>query len=302
MAPLARAQLQIHACVVLWGFTAILGRAITLPALPLVLYRILTVVTLLLAVPRVRRSLARMPLRDALTFAAIGVVVSLHWLSFYESIKLSNASVAATCIALAPVFLALAPPFVTGKPFDPREVLLGLAVVPGVVLVVGGVPAGMHLGLACGVVSAFLVAVFAALNKRHAHRSDALAVTAVELGAGAVLLLVLAPVMPHAGRALPLPGLRDAELVLALAVFCTLVPFTLSLVALRELSAFSAQLAVNLEPLYAIGLAALLLGERRELGPRFYVGVAVVLAAVFAHPLLVRPRAQTNASAERAVT
>jgi drug/metabolite transporter (DMT)-like permease len=93
-----------------------------------------------------------------------------------------------------------------------------------------------------------------------------------------------------AGDLLVLPGGRDALLLLALAMACTLLPFVLSLVALRHMSAFAAQLAVNLEPVYAIVLAILLLDEQRDLTPAFYGGVAIILAAVLAYPLLVRPR------------
>ncbi len=291
MSPLLKAQLQIHFCVLLWGFTAILGKLITLPALGLVWWRMLIVVALLLLMPRVWRGLRALPLRLVAIYAGIGVLVSLHWLTFYGAIKLANASVAATCIALAPVFLALVEPWIAGRRFDARELLLGVAVVPGVALVVGGVPAEMRLGVIVGVLSALLVAIFGALNKRYVEHSDPLVVTGLELGAGALFLTVAAPLLQAgAGLASPfsLPGAHDAVLLLVLAVGCTLLPFALSLVALRRLSAFSAQLAVNLEPVYAIGLAVLLLGEQRELGGSFYLGVAIVLAAVFLYPLLSR--------------
>ncbi len=294
----ARAQLQIHACVVLWGFTAVLGRAITLPALALVWWRMVLVTGLLLMLPRVRRSIREMPAGLRATYAGIGLVVALHWLTFYASIKLSNASVAATCIALAPVFLSLVEPLITRKRFQPGELALGLLVVPGVVLVVGGVPPAMRIGLVLGALSALLVAIFGSLNKLHVHRGDPLGVTCLELGAGAALLTALAPLLPHSGAALPVPGLHDAALLAVLSVACTLLPFALSLVALRELSAFAAQLAVNLEPVYAILLAALLFGERRELGGRFYAGVAIVLAAVFAPPLLRRARSPVRPALE----
>jgi drug/metabolite transporter (DMT)-like permease len=119
--------------------------------------------------------------------------------------------------------------------------------------------------------------------------------TAVELGAGTLALTALAPLMPvlfpvFAGELFVLPGPRDALLLLALAGACTLFPFALSLVALRHMSAFAAQLAVNLEPVYAIVLAMVLLGEQHELDPAFYGGVVIILGAVFAYPLLVRPR------------
>ncbi len=289
MTPYARAQLQIHLCVVLWGFTAVLGRAITLSALPLVLWRMLTVTALLLLVPRVRRAVRDMPWRLRGTYGGIGLVVTVHWVTFYASIKHANASVAATCIALAPVFLSFIEPWLRKSRVDRREILLGVLVVPGVWLVGGALPRSMMVGLALGVASAVFVSVFAALNKLHVHRADPLAVTSIELGVGTVALIVAAPFVPHEGAAIPVPGLHDAGLLLLLSVVCTLVPFTLSLVALRHLSAFSAQLAVNLEPVYAIILAALLLGERKELNVRFYLGVLVIVSAVLVHPLVVRP-------------
>ncbi|MCI1709106.1 MAG: DMT family transporter [Chiayiivirga sp.] len=295
MSPAQRAQWQIHFCVLLWGFTAILGKLITLPALPLVWWRMLMVTAVLALLPKVWRALRAMPRRLVLAYAGIGALVALHWLTFYGSIKLANASVAATCIALSPVFLALIEPFLTGKRFEPRELLLGLLMIPGVALVVGGVPDGMRLGIAVGALSALLVAIFGALNKRLVEHGDPLTVTGIELGAGALVLTLLAPLMPilfpsQAGALFELPDARNLALLVLLSLACTLLPFALSLVALRHMSAFAAQLAINLEPVYAIVLAALLLGEQRELSPQFYLGVAIVLGAVFVHPLLVRPR------------
>jgi drug/metabolite transporter (DMT)-like permease len=170
-------------------------------------------------------------------------------------------------------------------------VLLGVAVLPGVALVVGGVPDGMHAGIAVGTLSALLVAIFGSLNKRFVEHGEPLAITALELGAGTALLTVLAPLMPllfpaFSGALFALPDAHDLGFLLALSMACTLFPFALSLVALRHMSAFAAQLAVNLEPVYAIVLAIVLLGEQRELSPRFYLGVAIILGAVLAYPLL----------------
>src|SRR5690554_1723120 len=244
MTPLTTARLQIHFCVLLWGFTAILGKLISLGAAPLVWWRMLIVTVALALVPRVWRALKALSLRLIAAYCGIGVLVTLHWLTFYGAVKLANASVAATCMALATALVAIVEP---------------------------------------------------------------LAVTALELGAGVVALTVLAPLL---GLVFPgfdespfvVPDARDLLLLLTLALACTLLPFALSLVALRHISAFTAQLAVNLEPVYAILLAIPLLGEQRELDAMFYVGVAIVLAAVLAHPLLERPRrvehAETLATAE----
>jgi drug/metabolite transporter (DMT)-like permease len=290
MQPVSKARLQIHFCVVLWGFTAILGKLITLPALPLVWWRMLLVAAALLLLPRVWRGLRAMSVRLRWAYAGIGVLVSLHWLSFYAAIKLSNASIGATCIALGPVFLSFIEPWIAKRRFDPRELLIGVAVVPGVAMVVGGVPHAMRMGIAVGVLSALFVALFGSFNKRLVEHGDPLTVTCLELGTGALFLTLLAPLLPHTGAAFVLPDLHDALLLLALSFGCTLLPFALALVALRHLSAFGTQMVTNLEPVYAIVLAIVLLGEQRELDHWFYLGVAVILAAVFAHPLLNRKR------------
>jgi drug/metabolite transporter (DMT)-like permease len=288
LTPAHKAQLQIHFCVVLWGFTAILGKLITLRALSLVWWRMLIVAIALLLFPRVWRELRAMSWRSIGAYAGIGVLVALHWLSFYGAIKLANASVAATCIAIAPIFLALIEPWVARRPFEPRELLLGIGVVPGVALVVGGIPAGMRLGLVVGVVSALFVACFSAWNKRMAERGGALTVTFIELGSGTAFLTVIAPLLPHSGSLIAIPSLHDAALLLVLSLACTLLPFALALSALRHVSAFAMQMATNLEPVYAIILAILLLGEQRQLDPLFYIGVVIVLASVVMHPLISR--------------
>lgn len=286
----SKALLQIHFCVVLWGLTAILGKMISLPAMALVWWRMLLVTAFVLLLPRVWRSVRALPPRLIAIYAGIGWLVALHWLSFYAAVKLANASIAATSMALCPIFLAVIEPWVAGRALNPRELTLGLFVLPGVVLVVGATPEGMQMGLLVGVVSALLASLFAAFNKRYVHAADALSVTAIELGAGTVLLTLLAPLLPHEGVAFPLPDLRDTVLLLVLALGCTLLPFSLSLVALRQISTFTAQLAINLEPVYAIVLAALLFGEQRQLDVHFYLGVAIIIAAVLLQPLWERRR------------
>ena len=288
MAPANKALLQIHACVVIWGFTAILGKLITLPAFALVWWRMLIVVAALALLPAFWRGVRRLDRRTLAIFSGIGVIVSLHWVTFYGAIKLANASVAATCMGVAPILVSIVEPWFTGRRFEWRELGIGIAAVPGVMLVVGGTPGGMRAGIAVGILSALLVAIFGALNKRYVERGDPLAMTGLELAAGTAFLTLIAVVAGGEATRVPLPGLRDTVLLLVLSLACTLLPFALSLVALRRLSAFSAQLAVSLEPVYAVFLAVLLLGEQRELGLQFYLGVAIILGSVFAHVALRR--------------
>lgn len=278
-----KAWAQIHFCVLLWGFTAILGKLITLPAASLVWWRMLIVTAALACLPRVWRGIAKLSPQLLAAYAGAGMLVALHWLAFYAAIKLANASVAATCIALGPVFLAVVEPLLTARRFKLQEMLLGIAVVPAVALVVGGTPTNMRLGIAVGALAAALVAIFSALNKRLVEQSDPLTITAIEMGAGTLLLTAIGPLLVRESM-FALPTAHDTTLLVILAFVCTLLPFALSLVALRKLTAFGAQLAVNLEPVYAILLAIPLLGEQRELTLQFYGGVAAIMAVVLIYP------------------
>ena len=286
MNPHRRALIEIHICVVLWGITAILGKLISLPALQLVWWRMLLVVAALSCLPRVWRSLKAIPPRLMAVYAGIGCLVALHWLAFYGSVKLANASVAATTMALAPAVTALIEPALTGSRFERHNLLLGILVIPGVALVVGGIPQEMHWGFWLGVVSAALASLFNALNKRYLGHHDAMAVTWFEIGAGFLLVAAIAPFAAPNGSAIVLPDVRDGALLLVLAILCTLIPYAVALAALRHVSAFTAQLAINLEPVYAICIAVAFLGEARDLDTAFFVGVAIVLAAVFGHGFL----------------
>lgn len=281
---------QIHFCVLLWGFTAILGKLISLPAQALVVWRMLLVSVFLAVLPRVWRGVRALPPRMIAIYAGIGAVVALHWLTFYGAIKLANASVAVSCLALGSIFAAVLEPLLTHKPHARSELLLGLMVIPGVVLLVGGVPLHMHTGIVVGVVSAFLTALFAVLNKRYVHDADPESVTFIEMLVGASFLAIVSIGYFGLDQTFILPDWRDTGLLLVLALACTLLPFILSLHALRHISAFSTQLALNLEPVYAIVIAALWLKEHRELTPQFYLGVAIILAAVFVQPLLLKPK------------
>jgi drug/metabolite transporter (DMT)-like permease len=297
MAPARRALYQVHLCVLLWAFTAILGRMMSLSAAQIVAWRLLLVFALLATLPRVWRAWRDIPGPMRARYAGIGAVVAAHWLAFYGAIKLSNASVATICLAVAPVAITLFEPLIHGARIRVRDLGLGIAVVPGVVLIAGGIPPGMMRGLALGLVAAVLGAAFMSLNKRWGGERDALAVTALEMGAGLALVLAALPWLPGGGT-LQVPEARDLLLLLALATTCTILPFALSLVALREVSAFTMQLAINLEPIYAIAIAAVFLGESRELAATFYLGAAIVIAAVLAQGWLgARSRAATTAGA-----
>ncbi len=268
----------------LWGFTAILGKLITLPAQALVVWRMVLVCVFLAMLPKVWRGITALKPKLILIYAGIGVIVALHWLTFYGAIKLSNASVAVSCMALGSIFAAMIEPVLTDKAWNKNELIIGILAVPGVVLLVGGVPLSMHTGIVVGVVSAFLTSLFAVLNKRYVHDAEPESVTFIEMSAGALFLTIVSVLYFGSEQTLMMPDTRDAILLLILALACTLFPFIMSLHALRHISAFTTQLALNLEPVYAIVIAALWLKEYEELTPQFYLGVSIILFAVFIQP------------------
>ncbi len=278
----------MHACVLLWGCTAVLGKVITLSAVSLVWWRMFLVSLALLLFPPTWRAFKAMPPNLLIRYMGVGVIVALHWLCFYGSVKLANASVAATTMALASVFIAFIEPWVMRHHFKPAEFVLGIAIVPGVLLVVGGTPERMYWGLVLGVLSAVFVAIFGVLNKRMVGRTDALTMTLLEMAGGWLFISLMLPLLPATEAVLSIPRGQDVWLMAILCLACTLLPFALALHALRHLSAFGAQLAVNLEPVYAIVLGIVLLHEQRELDGKFYLGVAIILAAIFIYPLVQR--------------
>ncbi len=292
MSSIRKAHWQLHFCVLLWGFTPLLGALITLPAPQLVWWRMGLVALLLLALPGVARGIFALPRRLFFIYGGIGILVALHWLAFYGAIKLANASIAATCLGAATAFTAVLEPLITGRKFVARDLWLGFAVIPGVALVAGGLSSGQITGFIVGVLAALGATLFSSFNKRYIDGADPKVVTALELGAGAVFMTAALPLLPHQGEGWGaiylLPQGKDLWLMAVFVVFCTALPFTLSLVALRHLSAFTAQMAVNLEPVYAVALAAVFLGERDELTTQFYLGVAILFAAVFLPPLVAR--------------
>lgn len=283
-----RAYLYLHFCVLIWGFTAILGKLISLQAVPLVWWRVsLCCATLILLIPRDQfRGLSR---SLYLQMFGIGVLVGIHWLCFYGAIKLSNASVAVATMATTSFFSALVEPALTRQKVKGYELALGLLILPGMALIVGNINWEMRIGFAVGIVGALLAAVFSSLNKRVIDRKPPppLVMSFTELAGGvAVCSLALPFLFWKTPETIFLPSPSDWGWLLILAWVCTLLPYALTLIAMRHISAFAANLTINLEPVYGVLLAALFFREDKDLNPQFYVGVLVIILAVFSHPFL----------------
>ncbi len=283
-----KAYLSLHFCVLIWGFTAILGRLIQVSALPLVWWRVVLCVGLLVwLVPVTQRRLIGG--RQAVRLLGIGAMIGVHWICFYGAVKLSNASVAVASMAMTTLFASFTEPMILRRRIIWYELGLGILILPGMVLMVGDLDWGMQTGFGVGVLGAFIAAVFTAFNKREIDMNPPppLAMSLYELS-GAVLIttLSLLVVQPSLERIWPV-GLDWAWLLL-LAWVCTLLPHYLTLKAMRYISAFATNLTINLEPVYGVLLAMVIFQENKILPPNFYIGVVIVLVAVFSHPFLKR--------------
>ncbi|MBK6930064.1 MAG: EamA family transporter [Saprospirales bacterium] len=283
-----RAYFALHFCVFLWGFTAILGKLITLGALPLVWWRVfLCCGTLWWLLPKAQ--LRGLPSRLFWQMLGIGAMVGVHWICFYGAIKLSNASIAVATMATTSFFSALLEPLMLRQNVKWYELALGIFILPGMALVVGNIDWSMRAGFAAGILGALLAAIFTGLNKRLIDRDTPppLTMSFVEIFGGlAVCSLVLPFVWAAAPQLQLLPGGWDWLWMLLLAWVCTLLPYYLTLQAMRHISAFATNLTINLEPVYGVVLAGLFFQEHKDLAPGFYIGVGVILVAVFSHPFL----------------
>lgn len=285
-----KAYLSLHFCVVIWGFTAILGKLISLQALPLVWWRVL-LCSGVLAFLIPWGVLRAMPRRVLGSMAFVGALIAVHWLCFYGAVKLSNASVAVATMATTSFFSALAEPWILRRRVKPYELGLGLLLLPGMGLVVGNIDWGMQIGFMVGTAGAFFAAVFTALNKKivDTHPTPPLLMSFVELFSAFGTTSLFLPFLLWFSPDTPVMPPQNDWLWLALLAWgCTLLPHYLTLRAMRHISAFTTNLIINLEPVYGVFLAIVLFREDKILSQGFYLGVGIILLAVFSHPLLKR--------------
>lgn len=286
-----RAYIELHIAVFLFGFTAILGDLIQLSALSLVWWRVLLTSTSLLFLIRVRRLFRQMPKEDLRRFMGIGVLVGIHWICFYGAIKLSNASIALIAMATTSFFTAFLEPLLLRQRVKWFEIALGLLIIPGMILIVNSTELSKLNGLWIGLLAAFVIAIFATLNKKYMQQYNVLEITFLELGTACLLISLSLPlyfIITKESWAALLPSPMDWVYLLVLSLLCTTLAYVLALRSLKHLSAFASNLTVNLEPVYGIALAWVLLGENQELSAGFYWGGVIILLSVFSYPILKR--------------
>jgi drug/metabolite transporter (DMT)-like permease len=285
-----KAYFQLHLSVLFWGFTAILGKVISVSALTLVWWRmVITSVCLFFILKGLKdwKKVSELPRNVLLKVMGIGWLVALHWLAFYGAIKLANASVAVVCIATMSLFTAIIEPLINRTKFQWYEVGIGIVIIPAMMLIFNNLGENMTMGFVVGIIAAVLSSCFSILNKIMLKEVEPMAMTFLEIGSGGLLLTLLMPLyLAQNPDAQFIPTQMDWIWLFVLSIFCTILPYVMSLFALQKLSAFTTVLAVNLEPVYGVLLAYFLLHEDRELNLQFYIGVAIIVGSVMVHPFL----------------
>lgn len=275
-----KALIQLHVAVFLAGFTAILGKLIMLNEGMLVWYRMLITVVTLGAILFFRKSLQRIPFKDVLKIAGVGAIVAIHWVTFYGSVKYANVSVALVCFSATGFFTAFFEPLILRGRISPVEVGLGLIAILGIYVIFDFHPQ-YKLGIIFGILSAVGSALFPIFNKQLLQTYSPKLLTLYEMGGGLLALTLLIPFyLVQFPAAYYWPTFTDWFWLLVLAWLCTVLSFDLQLNALKKISAFTANLTYNLEPVYGIILAFVFFKENEQLHPQFYAGVLCILLAV----------------------
>lgn len=286
------AHALMHLTVFVWGFTAILGKAISISAIPLVWYRLLVVIVVMPFVLAWRKLPWRISGLQLRNFAVVGTLVALHWLLFYGCIKYAGVAVAVLCLSTTTFFTALMEPVVFKRRLNISEALVGFGVMAGVSFLVKVETHTDTLGLAMGLGSALFSAAFGTLNGKLARQTAGEVMTFWELACAFVITTLFFAWAPETFVTPLQLSLRDVGLLLGLGIGCTVLPWLWSLRVLQTLQPYALALAVSLEPIYAMGLALLLFPDAEALTWRFYAGTLVLLALVAINTWRRKPSAQ----------
>ncbi len=275
-----KAFISLHAAIFLAGFTGVLGRLISLNEFMLVWYRLLLTVLTLGVILWLGRSFNKQPARTLLPIFGVGVIVALHWVAFYGSIKYANVSIALVSFSTLGFFSVLLEPLLLSKKISYNELVLGMISIGGVYLIFH-FDSKYKTGIIFGVVSAVLAALFTILNKKVLEKHNALTVTFIEMTGGLIMLSLLMPFyISFFGLHIELPEADDWLWLIILSWLCTVLAFYLSLNALKRISPFTVNLSYNLEPVYGIALAFIIYKENKELGKSFYIGLLLIVTTV----------------------
>ena len=281
--------LNLHFLVFLWGFTAILGKLVTIPAVEMVFYRTLLSAMGMAALMLMRKETFGVSNGDLIKLLLTGCIVAIHWLTFFVSARVSNPSTSLVGFATCSLWAALLEPLVKKQKIKLVEVFLGVVVIGGLYIIFSfdfQYPLGLFLGILSGVT----VAIFGVINSLMVKRINSTAITFYEMTGACITIVLFFPIYQNyfsADGALHLnPPALDWLWIAILALVCTVYAYAIAIELMKRLSVFFIQLSLNLEPVYGIILALFIFGETEVMDWSFYLGTAIILTAVLLYPVL----------------
>lgn len=281
--------IKLHFIVWIWGFTAILGLLISIPAVEIVWYRTMLASMALGVMLYMRNHNFKLGTIEVLKIFGTGFIIAAHWILFFGAARVSTASVCLAGIATCSLWTSFLEPLVNKRRIKIFEVVLGLVVITGL-YVIFRFEFDHALGLAMAVFAAFLAALFSVINGRLTKKHNPYMITFYEmLGAFIGTTLFFPLYMSYFsidGQLQLLPTALDWLYLVILALICTVYAFSVSVELMKRLSAFVVNLTINLEPVYGIILAVVIFGEKEQMQPGFYLGTLIILLSVLIYPVV----------------
>ncbi len=281
--------LKLHFIVFLWGFSAILGKLITIPAVEMVFFRSILAATGMGIIMLASKGTFSVSRTDFIKLILIGFIVALHWVAFFGSARIANVSVSLVGFATNSLWAALLEPWLNRSRVKKFELLLGLVVLSGL-YVIFSFDFQYKLGLFFGIVAGFTSALFSVFNSKMVRRIPAFTITFYEMIGvfiGITLFFPIYRISWAENQVLQLiPSSMDWLYIALLAGVCSVYAYSTAVELMKKISVFVIQLSLNLEPLYGIVMAVIIFGSDEKMGLNFYIGTFIILAAVVLYPFL----------------
>lgn len=283
------AKTMLHIAVILFGFTAIIGKLTDINALALIWWRMVIAISIFIIYFKfIKYNYLNITRKNILYLILIGFLIAVHWIGFYGSVKLSHVSVTLTCLSLTILFTSIFEPLILKSNFKPREIIISLLILPLMYWLIGGVKEFNMLGFLLGVMAAFFAALFSIYNKKYVASIKAELISFYEFIGVFIFMtpILIYYVMKDGYQVHSIFDWKNFFLIFVLAVLCTNFAFLISVNSLKRLSAFEANLIVGLEPVYGIILAYIFLHENEYLSFRFYIASILIFILIFIHPVI----------------
>jgi len=279
-----KSLLTLHFTVFIWGFTGILGALISIPASHLVWYRVLIASITLLIWFSISKTNLRVSFKAFIQLFLTGAILGIHWILFFYSIKISTVSVTLVSLSSLTLFTSILEPLISKGRISKLKVLIGLFIITGIYLIFK-FEAEYTIGIITGLASALCASIFSIINSKQVKTIKPALISFYEL-AGAWFWLTLYFLFTNEFESGFLLSQNDIIYLLILGVICTAIAYVAGVSVMKDLSAFRVALITNLEPIYGILLAFVLLGKSEQMSIGFYSGTVLILGSIFLYPYL----------------